>query len=501
LGAEIVKSLGTYSVREARRLAPSWEAHVGALFRRLRRDSRTMTDSDIDALVASYLNTELAEIDLRLAGDGWRSNGPDWRDIACDLLVDELENLEEKLAHNNLRSTLPTARAMLPGASEEDVRVLARRLLEAQHQARRAEIAGISGEPLPRPARAAVHAAVKPPEPASPFLSQMVADYVAFKMAGGKWTDKTRSQLVNLFRVQVDLVGDKPVRAITKEDMRQLYRLLPQMPAHATKRYPGMSAEEAIAAAAADSNDDRLSPKSQNDYFTHIKSLWKWSVENDYVDKSPAVVLKDVAETAAWDQRPAFADAQLTAYFQELQASATDDPAMLWVPRLMLYAGLRTEEAAKLTASDVREVEGVVCIDVNAREGHLKTQNAPRLVPVHSAIRKELLAYAASRPEGNLWGLVMNARGIFSLSKRLNDALDRACPEDDRLVTYSLRHTFATRLKYADVSDPVLDELLGHKVEQLSTGRYGKRYPVEKLQEAVERLRIDGDRETIGGTN
>ncbi|HVZ35250.1 MAG TPA: hypothetical protein VG963_22645 [Polyangiaceae bacterium] len=58
-----------------------------------------------------------------------------------------------------------------------------------------------------------------------------------------------------------------------------------------------------------------------------------------------------------------------------------------------------------------------------------------------------------------------------NLSKRLNAVLDRACPEDDRLVTYSPRHTFATRLKYADVQDSLLDELLGHKVEKLSIGR------------------------------
>jgi hypothetical protein len=35
-------------------------------------------------------------------------------------------------------------------------------------------------------------------------LSRMVADYVGFKKAGGKWTPKTTSQLANLFRVQVD---------------------------------------------------------------------------------------------------------------------------------------------------------------------------------------------------------------------------------------------------------------------------------------------------------
>jgi integrase len=87
----------------------------------------------------------------------------------------------------------------------------------------------------------------------------------------------------------------------------------------------------------------------------------------------------------------------------------------------------------------------------------------------------------------------VNNAGIYSasLSKRLNGVLDTACPDNDKLVTYSLRHTFATRLKYADVADSVLDELLGHKVEKLSVGRYGKRYPVEKLQDAVERLKVE----------
>jgi integrase len=269
--------------------------------------------------------------------------------------------------------------------------------------------------------------------------------------------------------------------------------MLPQFPTHAPKRYPGLTAVDAIAAADADGQDERLSPKTQNDYFTHIKSLWKWAAENDYVEKSPAVVLKDVDETAAWDQRPAFTDGQLKEYFGSLKIEATSDPAMLWVPRLMLYAGLRTEEAAKLTPEDVRGGQGVYVLDVNRRHGRLKTKNADRLVPIHSAILKDLLKYTAGRVRGeNLWGLKANSAGVYSaaVSKRLNGVLDVACPEDDKIVPYSLRHTFATRLKYADVADSVLDELLGHKVEKLSMGRYGKRYPVEKLRDAVERLDV-----------
>jgi hypothetical protein len=102
--------------------------------------------------------------------------------------------------------------------------------------------------------------------------------------------------------------------------------------------------------------------------------LWKWAVENDYVVTSPAVVLKDVAETAAWDQRPAFTDEQLVAYVTALDAEGT--PADRWAARLMLFAGLRTEEAAKLEARDVRDVDGVLVLDVNRRVGRLKTANA-----------------------------------------------------------------------------------------------------------------------------
>lgn len=486
---EIVRNLKTGSSREAKRRAAEFEGHVAALFRRLRHDGQMMERDQIDALVAQYLKASLDEVEETLA-EGLAISGAAGRDVWYEGVYGRLVGTGTALAEGDYTETLATARTLLPNGSPTALAVLARRLLEAKQEALRAELKALEGEPLRRPVIAGTPSAPTTPPKPSPLLSQVVTDYASFKKTGGKWTPKTALQLLNLFRVMVEMVGDKPIRDITKEDMRELYRLLPQMPAHATKRYPGMVATDAIAAADADGQDERLSPKTQNDYFTHIKSLFKWAVENDYLDKSPAVVLKDVDETAAWDQRPAFTDKQLPAYFAEIHAQS--DPAMLWVARLMLFAGLRTEEAAKLTPEDIRQEQGVWIVDINRKVGRLKTKNADRLVPIHGAILPELLKYTEGRPQGvNLWGLTANRFGTFSaaLSGRLNSALDRACPENDRLVTYSLRHTFATRLKYADATD-YLDELLGHKVEKLSTGRYGKRYPVEKLRDAVERLKV-----------
>lgn len=486
---EIVRSLDTQSSREAHRRAAEFEGRVAALFRRLRHDGQTMDTDQLDMLVSRYLNAALDEVEETLA-EGLAISGETGRDVWYDTVHEKLTRTATSLAEGDYTDTADVARAMLPNGSSTALAVLARRLLEAKQEALRAELRALEGEPLRR-FTVATTAAPAEPAKASPPLSQMVADYVSFKQTGGKWTHKTTLQLTNLYRVMVEIVGDKPARDIAKDDMRSLYRLLPQMPAHATKRYPGLTATDAIAAADADGQDERLSPKTQNDYFTHIKSLFKWAVENDYLEKSPAVILKDVDESAAWDQRPAFTDDQLRAYFSTLHTAS--EPSTLWVPRLMLFAGLRTEEAAKLTPEDVREEQGVLVLDINRRVGRLKTRNADRLVPVHSAIRAELVKYVAGRPRGaNLWELKANAHGIYSaaLSKRLNTILDRACPEDDKLVAYSLRHTFATRLKYADVQAHAISELMGHGVDELSVGRYGKRLDVQRLLEAVETLRL-----------
>lgn len=488
--SEIVRTLDTARSREAHRRAAEFEGHVAALFRRLRHDGPMMDRTKVDALVTQYLNAALDEVEVTLA-DSLPLGDELGRDVWKDDVIEKLEATSRALAEGDHTETHAAAQAMLPKASETTVTVLARRLLEAKYEALRAELRALQGEPLRRPTFASAAApSTDPPKP-SPLLSAMVADYVAFKQAGGKWTPKTTLQLTNLFRVMVELIGDKPVGDVAKDDMRSLYRLLPQMPAHATKRYPGLLATDAIAAADGDGNDQRLSPKSQNDYFTHIKSLWKWAAENDFVEKSPAVVLKDVDESAAWDQRPAFNDGQLKAYFGALKADT--DPATLWVPRLMLFGGLRTEEAAKLVPEDIREEQGVYVLDINRRNGRLKTKNADRLVPIHSVILGPLLKYTEGKSKGsNLWGLKVNQQGIYSaaLSKRLNAVLDVACPEDDRLVSYSLRHTFATRLKDADVQAHAISELLGHVVEELSVGRYGKRLHVSRLRDAVEKLAL-----------
>jgi len=58
--------------------------------------------------------------------------------------------------------------------------------------------------------------------------------------------------------------------------------------------------------------------------------------------------------------------------------------------------------------------------------------------------------------------------------------------EDPKKCFHSFRHTFADRLKQCDVQDVLISELLGHANPNISTGRYGKPYHLDKLLAAVE---------------
>jgi hypothetical protein len=153
---EIVRSLETSDLKEARSRAAQWEGHVAGLFRRLRHNGRAMDRGQIDALVSSYLDTELQGAETRLATGAWNlkanNHGEhgDWNNVAQSLLAEQAEELEEALAYNNLKSTLGIAQQMLPQSTTEAQQVLARRLLETKYEAVMAELRALQGKPLPR---------------------------------------------------------------------------------------------------------------------------------------------------------------------------------------------------------------------------------------------------------------------------------------------------------------------------------------------------------------
>lgn len=156
-------------------------------------------------------------------------------------------------------------------------------------------------------------------------------------------------------------------------------------------------------------------------------------------------------------------------------------PAGLWILTL-LYTGMRPGETAALTWKDV---------DFDANEIHVhsaresgsqrikapKTASGIRDIPIHSALRKRLLA-ARGAPNTpvfpNREGKHLDDAALYRRWKSFlreldikmgavvyrNKIIEHAVAQD--LTPYCLRHTFCTDLQKADVQINVAKELMGH---------------------------------------
>ena len=500
---EITRSLRTGDRREATTRLAVWEAHIQKYLSLVWKHHSTMTRAQLDALTRHYLERSLEEIEERLADD-WELPGlEEWQ----YLLIEQHRRAETHLASADLTSTLPEAERLLPEGDETLVRRLARRLLEAKLEVLEAEIQAIEGKPLRLPSLERLERPADPSPaattttPSSPRLSEVVERYSEGKRATQAWSDRSAELYAERYGTIVALLGDRPIHEVTKEDIRQLGLALTRYPKNAKKMLPGLSPREALARATNDDRIERLSPRSVNAYQQAARSLFKWAHEHDLIPANPGIVLSDVkTKGTAREERLPFSDEDLKLYFAELRKERQEEPCLFWIAAIMAYTGCRLGEVAQLRKDDLRQEQGIWVIDINSDHPgkRLKTEYSRRLVPIHPRlIELGVLDLAPATEDGFLWPEPMRTpRGtgqspIDRLQRRLATRLARAgISHPKKTAAHSFRHTVSARLKSASVPDYQIAEVLGHKNESMSTGRYGSTTDLAKLREVIQQLKL-----------
>lgn len=132
-------------------------------------------------------------------------------------------------------------------------------------------------------------------------------------------------------------------------------------------------------------------------------------------------------------------------------------PHEFWLPLLGLFGGLRLKEASQLYLSDVRQVDGVWCLDVNeaTADKSLKNEQSARLVPLHPAlVAAGFLDYCDRlRREGfrrvfpELSCVASDARYSKDSGRRMSMMLEKlGMPRDGGRVFHSFRHNMNNAL-------------------------------------------------------
>ena len=489
--------------REATRRVALWESQVRTYLSVVRSHHPKMTREQLDALTRQHLERSLDEIEGRLAME-WDEPGLDARRFD---LAEEAELLSGGILGVRFDRCLQEAGELLPEADDEMVRRLARRLVEAKLDAVKAELRAIAGEPLRLPMLERLELASAVPRPAeaphrsTPRLSEVVRIYSEGKRAAKDWSERSAGHYEEIFATVVDLMGDPEVGTVSKEDMRRLGLSLTRYPKNAKKVLPGLSPSDALRRAEADESIAKLSPRSVNTYQQAVRSLFKWAHQHDIVEADPSAVLMDIKiRGTTRDERLPFSDDDLRAYFKVLEADRKTQPWIYWVPLIMAYTGCRLGEAAQLRKPDLRQETGVWVIDINDNfpGKQLKNDYSRRLVPIHPRLIEEgLLELDAAGENDFLWPAPMRTprrpadSPIDRLQRLLATRLQRAgVNHPKKTAAHSFRHTLVARLKAASVPDYQISEILGHKNESMSTGRYGTTTDLRRLQEVIRLLQV-----------
>lgn len=207
-------------------------------------------------------------------------------------------------------------------------------------------------------------------------------------------SEKSRLAYRTVFQALRELLGEnKRVREITRGDCRRIQDILCSVPPNASKRLPGLTLEQA-AAAAKERGWPPLHHKTANNYLNYLSALFNWAVKEGHIEKNPAVGLKVAAPQRQGRSRLPFSTEQLTSILHApLYVAAEGDidkrEGRFWVPLLSLWTGMRLNECVQLRTDDIAVRDGVDVILIREDEDgdkRLKTDASERFVPIHGEL-------------------------------------------------------------------------------------------------------------------
>ena len=161
--------------------------------------------------------------------------------------------------------------------------------------------------------------------------------------------------------------------------------------------------------------------------------------------------------------------------------------------RMLIFSGARPNEIAQLRCDDLVTVEGIDALRITDEgpQQSLKNEDSRRTVPIHPAMRAEVLAQVAARRKAGKDRLFdfgyMPSLGTFShaYGQRFTKWKRSVGFTSSRQVAHSFRHSFKDAARAAKLPSYVINQLVGHEFEKGSAGGYGVGINMRELAEAI----------------
>jgi len=363
----------------------------------------------------------------------------------------------------------------------------------------------------------------RPPEE-TPLFSKLKESYLSALMnnraEGGYKKPLAASTLddydksISLF---ISVMGDLHIGAIDEDLVGKYFGILKRLPAslNSAKAYRDKTIAEILAMTPPPPPQMEATCSKK---IERISTMFIWATDpkrrrNWGIDVNPFTGFGQSGNTES--TRRAFTDDELRALLNHPHFKRRSFTAkyMYWLIPLALYTGARLGELTLLDLKDFIVEEGIPCIDINdidAAESILeggikkrvKTQNAKRLVPIHSElIRLGILRYVEQLKEKGEVHLFpemsrLRKRGPRDTATTWFIAFRKKVGINSKqeAVFHSFRNTFITRTVDAGTPPHLIAPIVGHQTNLGITGNvyWGKR-DAAKRAPTVEAFALSDD--------
>ena len=349
----------------------------------------------------------------------------------------------------------------------------------------------------------------------SGLLSLYRAEEESLATKGKQTTVRQRFREIDLVvRLFLDFMeGDVPVSAVTKKHAVEFVSVFRQRPATKKRAIKELPLRQQILIAESECLE-RISVGTVRKCIRLLQGVFAFGADRHYVASNPfdgALRRLDKAATSAPRIKRGYSEEELRRIFSSdlfrclyrpvRKGDVDYGPSLFWIPLICYYSGARLNEVAQLHWTDIREEDGIWCIDINgdADDKRVKS-NKPRIVPLHPHLQElGLHEYIDECREQRVLGSEGSAHRLFpmlrpngdgDLSAQLSKILGRRFKAvgiaSGVQPMHGLRHTFKTNCRRLGVAEDLHDALTGHS--GASVGRAYGNVPVTTAYDVIKRL-------------
>ncbi len=519
---ELRYTLTTGSQGEAKYRARRTAGIVQHLFRRVKRDMRKsvkeLNNREVQTLLDNSIRQALEdEEEMILRRERPLQNDDQYMNWITELDGPHSDRLEAlhlgnfKIAERSLQLTLEDAGISIADTDRDSIEY--KRLLK---EALRSDIKALeliiemrknpdltiddllnTAKGIP-PVQTSVIREAEPEEDSTELLSVIIEAYRKENIDSGNWKKRTIDDIKTCENVLIMILGDVPVQTVNFSTMRDCKAILQKLPKFLnSQRYQGKTIEEIIKIG---ESHNKLSITTINKYLGYASGLFNWARDNNYIKENPArglQISQKKRKKRTDEGRKVFETDDLKKIFEPdtfIPEGRFASPYKFWIPLLGLYTGARLEEICQLTPDDIRLEGDIWIMDINDKDDkEIKNVDSIREIPLHPHLVEtlrfpEYVQKMKSKKKDRIFYELKRVQHRYGhhVSPWFSGHIKKKCGIDEVGKSFhSFRHTFINYLKQNDFERSMVKQLTGHSDEDMTFGRYGKRYEPEKLYQDV----------------